>query len=133
MGFKKYRIEATKIGFQLKWRRLVEMCRDCCHEWLGLVEVEVKSVASHVQIPRFGEEVTNRVGRSTTERHWRRQRREQLGPAVAPSGGSGSGRRTRRRRRRVSRGMIAMVFCIFLHLFQAYARNCPGEPQTPSN
>lgn len=85
-------------------------------------------MASHVQIPRFGEEVTNWVGRSTTERHWRRQRREQLGPAVAPSGGSGSGRRTRRRRRRVSRGMIAMVFCIFLHLFQAHARNCPGEP-----
>lgn len=70
-------------------------------------------MASHVKIPRSGEDVMKWVGRSTTERHWKRQRREQLGPAVAPSGGSGSGRRTRRIER-MSRGMIAMVFASFI-------------------
>lgn len=86
-------------------------------------------MASHVQIPSSEEEVTNWIGRSTTERHWRKQRREQLGPAVAPSGGSGSGRRTRRSRR-MSRGMIAMVFAFSFIYFKPMRFNFPSEPQT---
>lgn len=81
-------------------------------------------MASHVQIPRSGEEVTKwGVGRSITERHWRRQRREQLGPAVALSG-SGSGRRTGRRKR-MSRGMIAMVFASFTSSLCALTAQTP--------
>lgn len=79
------------------------MCKDCWHEWLGLVKEEARSVASHVQIPNSGEKVTYLVWRSTTDRHWRWHRREQLGPAVATSGGSSRGRR-------MSRGMIDIVF-----------------------
>lgn len=95
------------------------MCKDCWHERLGLVKEEARSVASHVQIPNSGEKVTYLVSRSTTDRHWRWHRREQLGPAVATSGGSSRGRR-------MSRGMIDIVF----GFLQAYALQLPkGAPK----